>query len=130
MVIVFIGSPVKFDIENIFFQLTMPGIEEEIAYRGIMLGLLNKILTPKIKIFDKSLGSPAIWITAILFGLSHGLFITDSFKIIFNYFPFLSAIFSGFIWGWITLRSGSILLSVISHNLTNVINNLIVIIKD
>jgi membrane protease YdiL (CAAX protease family) len=33
--------------------------------------------------------------------------------------------FHGLIWGWITIRSGSILLALISHNLGNGMGNII-----
>lgn len=116
------GSPKEWDSETIFFQLTMPGIDEEIAYRGIMLGLLVKILKPfcKFTIFH-----PAIIVTSILFGCAHGLFFTNSYELVFRSFPFFRTLIMGLIWGWLTIKSGSILLALISHNLGNVTNKLI-----
>jgi membrane protease YdiL (CAAX protease family) len=106
--------------ETLFYQFSMPGIEEEIAYRGIMLGLLTKILKCKNLILNSS-----VWITAILFGFAHGLSLSKEFSIIFNIQPFLITMFHGLIWGWITIRSGSILLALISHNLGNGMGNII-----
>jgi uncharacterized protein len=110
------GSPEEWDTETILFQLTMPGINEEIAYRGIMLGLLAKTLKPA----KRTIFHPAILVTAILFGLGHGFFLNSSFEISFNAFPFFNSLMMGIIWGWITMQSGSILLALISHNLGNV----------
>lgn len=119
------STPKEWSWETFFFQLTMPGIDEEIAYRGIMLGLLTKALKLKIKMLKFSIGNPAILITAILFGFAHSLFITNFFEIEFNIYPFLRTGIIGWIWGWLTLKSGSILLALISHNLGNVTDHLI-----
>jgi len=70
------NSPKEWNLETILFQLTMPGFDEEIAFRGIMLGLLTKILKPN------SIIHPAILITALLFGMTHGLFLNDSHELI------------------------------------------------
>ena len=113
----FISDPSEeWNLETILFQLTMPGINEEIAFRGIMLGLLVKALRPtKRPIFH-----PAILVTAILFGLAHGLSLNQSFELSFNFSPFFITFILGIGWAWITLESGSILLALISHNLGNV----------
>ncbi|MCE7053203.1 CPBP family intramembrane metalloprotease [Algoriphagus sp. AGSA1] len=114
-------SPVKkFDLETLLFQFSMPGIDEEIAYRGIMLGLLLKVLKSK-NIFL----NPAIWTTSLLFGMAHGLFITENFELVFHLIPFLWASCYGLILGWITIKSGSILFALISHNLGNGVGMLI-----
>ncbi|MCG1036253.1 CPBP family intramembrane glutamic endopeptidase [Polaribacter sargassicola] len=106
--------------ETLFYQFSMPGLDEEIAYRGIMLGLLTKILKYKNLILNSS-----VWITAILFGFAHGLSLSKEFSIIFNIYPFLITMFYGLIWGWITIKSGSVLLALISHNLGNGMGNII-----
>ncbi|WP_409014428.1 type II CAAX prenyl endopeptidase Rce1 family protein [Algoriphagus sp. 4150] len=43
----------------------------------------------------------------------------------FKFQPFFWSFLYGLIWGWITIKSGSILLALISHNLSNGIGNLI-----
>ncbi|HED38631.1 MAG TPA: CPBP family intramembrane metalloprotease [Ignavibacteria bacterium] len=121
----FFDSTTKWNSETILFQLTMPGIDEEIAFRGIMLGLLVKVLRSNIRVLGIKIINPAILITSILFGLVHGFYITDSFEIGFNIFPFFFTMSFGIFWGWMTLRSGSILFALISHNLGNVTNALI-----
>jgi membrane protease YdiL (CAAX protease family) len=100
----------------------MPGIDEEIAFRGIMLGLLTKMLRPNPKF---TFFHPAILVTGLLFGLAHGLLLTKSFELSFKSGPFISTMILGMIWGWMTMKSGSILLALISHNLGNVTNKLI-----
>ena len=117
----FTGSSKPWNLETILYQLTMPGIEEEIAYRGIMLGLLVQVLNPQRWSFIH----PAILVTALLFGMAHGLVLNESFRLSFRMFPFFNTMLLGLVWGWITMKSGSIILALISHNLGNVVQNLI-----
>lgn len=117
------NSSKEWDTETILYQLTMPGIDEEIAYRGIMLGLLVKVLKS-----NKFL-HPAILVTALLFGMAHGLSLTHTLEVKFYVFSFLNTTILGIIWAWITLKSRSILLALISHNLGNTTNRLISIFK-
>jgi len=121
----FFGATTEWDLETILFQLTMPSIDEEIAFRGIMLGLLIKVLKSNIRVFGIKLLNPAILITSILFGLVHGFYITDSFEVGFNIFPFFYTMSFGIFWGWMTVRSGSILLAILSHTLGNVTATLV-----
>lgn len=114
------STPKEWNLETILFQLTMPGIDEEIAYRGIMMGLLTQVLKPGIRLSKHLQFNPSILITAILFGFAHGFFITDSYSIVFKVYPVLRTMILGYIWGWITIKSGSVLLALISHNLGNV----------
>ena len=48
----FAFSKIPLDMEKLAFQFSMPGIDEEIAYRGIMMGLLFTILKENIKIMN------------------------------------------------------------------------------
>lgn len=114
-------SPSDWSTESILFQATMPGLDEEVAFRGIMLGLLTKILKPT----SRAILHPAIYITAILFGFGHALHLSDAYALTFNLSSFLFTAIFGLAWAWITLRSGSILLALISHNLGNVTSQLI-----
>jgi membrane protease YdiL (CAAX protease family) len=120
-----INTSKNWNTETFFFQLTMPGIDEEIAFRGVMLGLLIKTLKPS----SKTIFHPAILVTSILFGLVHGLFLNESYELNFRSYPFFNTMILGIIWAWITMKSGSILLALVSHNLANVGIQLIRIIR-
>ena len=114
-----------FDTETLAFQLTVPGIDEEIMFRGILLGLLATSLQDKILF----LGNPSILITAILFGFMHALTLNENFTIDFEPIYFLQTFLAGYIWGWITIKSRSILLAILSHNLSNFFGTLSTMIK-
>ena len=114
-----------FDTETLAFQLTVPGIDVEIMFRGILLGLLATSLQDKILF----LGNPSILITAILFGFMHALTLNKNFAIDFEPIYFLQTGLAGYIWGWITIKSRSILLAISSHNFSNFFGTLSTMIK-
>lgn len=117
------------DIETLLFQLTMPGFDEEIAFRGIILGLLSTTLNPIIKINSLKLGNPAILITSILFGLIHSFQIDSDWSMSQNWMYFGQTFLFGLILGWMTIKSHSILMPILSHNLTNVLGTITTWIK-
>lgn len=116
-------------METLGFQLTMPGIDEEIAFRGIMMGLLISALKPNITFGKINLGNPSVWITAILFGLIHALNFGDSWRLTMDWIYFSYTFLLGCIWGWMVIKSRSILMPLISHNSTNFFGSLITIVK-
>jgi len=76
----------SWNLETLPFQLTLPGIDEEIAYRGIMLGILSSVMSEKIKIFKVEITHPSIWINGLLFGMIHALRLNPEWKLKFNVF--------------------------------------------
>jgi len=120
----FTGSS-EFSAETLAFQLTMPGIDEEIMFRGILLGLLATALKEKINF----LGNPAVLLTAILFGLMHAFTLDKNFSLDFEPIYFFHTAFGGLIFGWLTLKSRSILLAILAHGLANFFAALVQMIK-
>lgn len=114
--------------EMLLFQFTMPGLDEELAYRGIMLGLLSNSLKAKIHMGSANLGNPALLITSILFGLSHSIYIDDNWSFHHNWFEFVNVFAVGLFLGWITIKSGNILMSILMHNLINTLPNMLLMI--
>jgi uncharacterized protein len=118
-----------FDAETLFYQFTMPGFDEEPAYRGVMLGLLVTVLRPQIRLGRFRLGHPGIWITAMLFGLGHGFSVNDDWQIQFDWLTtFFTGAF-GWVVGWLALRSRSILFPTVLHNLSNGLGSLLQMLK-
>ena len=115
----------EFSAETLAFQLTMPAIDEEIMFRGVLLGLLMSGLRKKIVFW----GSPALWLTAILFGLMHALTLDKNFSVGFEPIYFLHTGFGGLIFGWIALKSRSILLPVLAHGFANFFAALVTMIQ-
>ena len=111
--------------EYFLFQFTMPGLDEELAFRGVMLGLLSNALPSKLYVGAKNLGHPALLITSVLFGLLHSLSIDQQWGFHHNWFEFFNAFFVGCLLAWITLRTGSIVMPVLVHNLINTLPKII-----
>ncbi len=110
-------------LENILFQLTMPSIVEEIVMRGILLALLNKIFFRNLKLGKTNFGWGLI-ITSVLFGLWHGVGLSNEFSIQFNAFPLIYTAIIGFTLGLVRERSGSLLVPILLHILINLIPNI------
>jgi membrane protease YdiL (CAAX protease family) len=106
--------------ETLLFQLTMPGLSEELIFRGILLALLNKTCGTPWKLWGANLGWGAI-ITTLLFGLVHGLSFSPSYEFQFNLGAILATGAAGFFFVWLKERSKSLLPGILAHNLSNVI---------
>lgn len=108
------GAP---DAETLAFQATMPGLAEEIAYRGIAPALLLS-LWPRKPHVD---GIPwaVILATSVMFGLWHALSYSGGrfgFDLMSGLFPFLGSIPGG----WLRFRTKSLVVPVAGHALANV----------
>ena len=91
---------------KILFICILPGITEEIAFRGLIQHWLH-IAFPPLK---------AIFVTSVLFSLVH--------------FSLLSApyfVLVGMFWGWLRWKSGSLYPCIIAHTAHNLV---VVLIKD
>ena len=82
----------------LFVLALLPAICEEIAFRGFIFTGLKR----------NDGGFRAIIVTAILFGLSHGVLQQS-----------IAATFMGCLLGWITLKTGSILPTIVIHFINN-----------
>jgi membrane protease YdiL (CAAX protease family) len=108
----------RFTLEYLLFGLSMPGLDEEIFYRGIGLALLNQAFGKNQNLFGAKIGWGLI-IISILFGLVHGVDLTDQSNLKIDLFSVLLTAFAGFLLGWLRERSGSLVLPVVAHNLGN-----------
>lgn len=102
--------------ETLAFQALMPGLSEELAYRGIAPAILFGLVGNK----DLPEGMPwvVIFITALMFGVWHGLGYSEagfSFNFIAASFPFVGSIAGG----WLRFTSGSLLFPVLGHSAAN-----------
>ncbi len=110
----------EFNIETLLFQISMPGIDEEIMYRGVLLGLMCSALRTSNAVWR----NPAIVINAVLFGLVHALSLSDG-ALQINPVSFIWTGIIGYSFGYITIRTRSILIPMLTHNLYNFSLNLL-----
>lgn len=120
--LLFVGLALAFpnepaDAETLAFQLTMPGLEEEAFYRGLLLLALDRAFTGRVRFLgvDWSWGAA---LSCALFGLAHAFGVSKG-EISFE--PLVFALTAGpsLIAVWLRLRTGSLLLPVLMHNLGN-----------
>lgn len=103
--------------EEIAFQLTMPGMEEEPFYRGILLFALDQAFAGRKRFLGADWGWGAV-LSCFLFGMahafgfSHGSFSFDPITMALTAIPSFIAV-------WMRLRTGSLLLPVLLHNFGN-----------
>jgi uncharacterized protein len=104
------------NIETIIYQLTMPGIAEELFYRGVLLAILNHYFDRKWQFFGAMWGIGSVLIT-LLFILDHILFYAPfginianlSFDLIFLSLSLI----------YLREKTGSIWPGIFCHNIAN-----------
>jgi hypothetical protein len=90
------------------YHLTLPGIEEELMYRGLLLSL-----------FAAAIGGARVWaalMATLVFALAHGV-TPGAHGIGVNYVMLGYTLVVGAILAAMRLRSGSLLLPILGHNL-------------
>ena len=92
----------------------MPGLNEELVYRGVLPACLERIFPSKWSLASARMGWGAI-VTTILFGLLHGLWLDEHLLLHANFVWIRNALISGFIFAWLRGRTGSLVMPVIAH---------------
>ncbi len=103
--------------ETFAFQLTMPGLEEEPFYRGILLLALNDAVRGRAKARGIEWGGGAL-LSSVLFGLTHAFGFDDG-GFSFDLMTFLMTALPALILVWLRERTGSLLLPILLHNFGN-----------
>ena len=105
--------------ETIAFQLTLPGLEEEPFYRGVLLFALGQAFTGRKRLLGVDWSWGAV-LSCLLFGLAHafgfskGAFHLDPLTMLLTAGPSFVAV-------WLALRTKSVLVPVLLHNFGNAI---------
>lgn len=120
-IINYTNNPMAPDLETFLFQGTMPGIEEEIVYRGILWILIAQALPQSTRRFWGADVSWSLIITTILFALVHGVSVDQHFNIAIYPWSIIWTGITGFFFGWIRAYSGSLLPAIVLHNGMNLV---------
>ena len=114
-----ISSPKgKPDLQTLLYLAIMPGLNEELIYRGYLLGILDKIMPAK----SMFLKAPLDWgviLTSLLFGLLHGFWLDSNLKIQIDLIALQNSTISGLIFAWLRARTGSLLMPVLAHGMVD-----------
>ncbi len=105
--------------ETVAFQLTLPGLEEETFYRGILLLALDRAFTGRIKFLGVEWGWGAV-LSCALFGLAHAFGFSHG-HLTFEPVTMALTALPSFLAVWLRLRTGSLLLPILLHNFGNAI---------
>jgi len=116
-----LGVRKKLDAQGWAFLLIMPGLAEELVFRGVYQSLWNRAFGKQWRLANAEFGWGLI-ITAILFAGSNGLVAVDAqlhARIVLHaaIAPFMLSLVSG----WIRERTDSVWPSVFGHNLSNIV---------
>ncbi len=103
--------------ETMAFQLTMPGLEEEPFYRGILLIALNEAFRGRFRALGVEWGWGA-FLSSALFGLAHAFGYEDG-AFSFDWMTFVMTGVPALILVWMRERTGSLLLPILLHNFGN-----------
>jgi hypothetical protein len=107
------------DLESLLYEATIPGLHEEPSYRGVALLLLDRALRDRgVNLFGAPIGWGVLAIT-VFFGLGHGLGFVHG-KLMVDWTAILLTGWIGFLLAWIRVRTGSLALPVVVHNVVNV----------
>jgi membrane protease YdiL (CAAX protease family) len=105
------------------YELIMPGIAEELFFRGVFLGLLSRVFPRTIPFF----GARTSWgglAGLVLFVLGHCLSFTGPLLLLphshFSLDKVIGVGVFGALYLWVRERSGSCWAAMVAHNLTNV----------
>jgi len=113
----------KANAEEVAFQLTMPGFEEEPFYRGILLLALDRSFTSRVRFLGVNWGWGAV-LSCALFGMAHAFGFSEG-HFSFDVMTMALTALPSFIAVWLRLRTGSVLFPILLHNFGNSLSLLI-----
>ncbi|MCP4536095.1 MAG: CPBP family intramembrane metalloprotease [Chloroflexi bacterium] len=114
------GGTGRIPLEFLLYQLTMPGIAEELSYRGVIQPGLNEPFGRPQRLLGAQVGWGWV-ITSLVFWAPHAFRVDPQMHLSF-YWPTLTMqLIAGFVFGWMRERTESVFPPMIAHNLVNVV---------
>ncbi len=116
-----LGASSDLSPERLAYQATLPGLDEELFFRGLFAAVLSLAFKDDWNWAGAKFGLGPLMVT-FCFAAAHGLLVIGG-KFIFSPFDmaFTGALGLGLL--WIRRRSGSLLPAVLAHNLVNLGNS-------
>ncbi|MCH9627120.1 MAG: hypothetical protein S4CHLAM2_07540 [Chlamydiales bacterium] len=106
-------------LETVLFQFSMPGLAEELVYRGIMLAVLNRYFDRPWKLFDVPIGW-GLLCTTLLFTAAHiVVYSSVTGKMRWDFAPIIPVFGLGLVLGWLREKTESVWPCVVMHNFVN-----------
>ena len=108
------------ETERLVYQATMPGLDEEIFWRGLLLAWLVRAFGRGVSLAGARFGFAEVAVT-LLFAAGHSLAVSAG-SIQFDGLAFAVTGLIGASLMWLRTRTGSLLVPVLAHNIVNVGN--------
>jgi membrane protease YdiL (CAAX protease family) len=122
-VIWLVGNNNEPTIERLLYQATLPGLDEELFFRGLLFAVFLRAF-PAISPISRNGYWPAAAVVTFLFAAGHAL-IFNKGSLAFDPLLLIYAALLGYGLLWIRQRTGSLLLPVLVHNIINFGNSFI-----
>ena len=110
------------DWDTLAFQLTMPSLNEELFFRGLLVVMMDQTFGVSRRILGVPMGWGAL-ISSIMFGLAHGLSVRNGISV--DFVGVLVPGVIGLLGCWIKEKTGSLLAPVLMHSHGNSIDMVI-----
>jgi len=104
--------------EHLLWQATMPGLDEELFMRGLVLLLFHQAFGKGLNVMGADTGW-GFWLAVAIFGLIHGVTVQGG-ELAVNLLAILGTGFMGFVLTWMRERTGSLVIPIVFHNISNV----------
>lgn len=104
----------------LLYQATLPGIAEELVYRGVIQSRLNRLFATRWNLFGARVGWGFV-ITAVLFWAVHAFRAEPGAPVSFYWQTLTLQLWAGLVFGWIRERTGSVIPAMVSHNIVNLV---------
>lgn len=112
------------DAETLGYQASLPGLDEEFFFRGLLLAVFDRMFPAKGNILGAKMGYGAIAVS-IAFGLGHAILFDKSLSVHFEVLEGVFAGVTGLVLVWIRARTQSLVLPILTHNAVNLLNFLV-----
>lgn len=103
------------DLETVLYQAIVPGLDEELLFRGVLLVLASQALQARRAMWGAAVGWE-VPVTCLLFGLAHGLALGTGWELQVDVGSILTTGLIGGLLAWIRIRWASLLPTVLAHN--------------
>ena len=114
------GGDAKYTAEDLFFQATMPGLDEEPMFRGILLYAVSlAIISTRFNVLGANINVAGM-LLVLLFSLVHGFMYINGEFVFMPLYLFITG-FYGFILLWMRERTGSLIFPIVAHNSVNLV---------
>jgi uncharacterized protein len=124
----FLGRPLGWDLDGLMYQSVIPGMYEELVYRGILLAIVSRGLEdqPTPKWFAR-MNLPGVQLTlsalavSTLFAATHLIGFGPAGELTLNWGNGMMIFAIGLFFWWVRAGTGSVWPAALAHNLYNVL---------